>query len=240
MGAPVAPRIRLHGFGIAYGGAPLFDGLDFEAAGAGVTALLGASGVGKSTLLRAIAGLAPPGAGTAATEGGVSLMAQDDALLPWAGAIDNVAIGARLRGARPDRARAAALLASVGLPQLAGLPAAWSGGMKKRVALARLLYEDRPVALLDEPFAALDALTRGTIHALAARLLEGRLALLVTHDPLEALALADRIVVLGGSPARIALDETPPQRPYAALRDALDPGLRRLHARILLALGTSS
>lgn len=236
MGTHAPPAIRLSGLSLAYDGVLLFRDLDFETAGPGITVLLGPSGVGKSSLLRAIAGLTPTGSGTALVQGGISLMAQDDALLPWAGAAANVTIGARLRGERADPARAAALLKSVGLPAIEGPPDTWSGGMKKRVALARLLYEDRPIALLDEPFAALDALTRASIHALAARLLEGRTALLVTHDPLEALALADRIVVLSGSPARIALDETPPQRPYAALRDALDPAYRRLHARILAAL----
>ena len=239
MSAVVAPHIRLSGLTLAYDGAPLFDGLDFAASGAGLTALLGASGVGKSTLLRAIAGLVPPASGTAHISGAASLMAQDDALLPWADAIANVTIGDRLRGQRPDLARARTLLKSVGLGDIAGRPDTWSGGMKKRVALARLLYEDRPVALLDEPFAALDALTRDTIHALAARLLEGRLALLVTHDPLEAIALADRIIVLAGTPARITLDEEPPTRPPAARRDPLDPALRRLHARILSSLGAA-
>lgn len=236
MGLRADQSIRLSGVAITYGDAPLFDALDFTAEGAGLTAILGSSGVGKSTLLRAIAGLTPPTAGHAVTGGGVSLMAQDDALLPWAGALANITIGARLRGQAPDIPHAHKLLAAVGLPDLAGLPATWSGGMKKRVALARLLYEDRPIALLDEPFAALDALTRGHIHAFAARLLEGRLAILVTHDPLEALALADRIVVLAGAPARIALDEEPPMRPHAARRDPFDPALRRLHARILAAL----
>lgn len=236
MGARADLAIRLSGVAIAYGGGRLFDALDFTAEGAGLTAILGPSGVGKSTLLRTVAGLMSPVAGSAETGGATAMMAQDDALLPWAGAIANVTIGARLRGERPDTARARKLLAATGLDPSIGLPATWSGGMKKRVALARLLYEDRPIALLDEPFAALDALTRAHIHALAALLLEGRLALLVTHDPLEALALADRIVVLSGTPARITLDEEPPQRGHAALRDALDPALRRLHARILQAL----
>lgn len=236
MGASAAGSIRLSGLSIAFGGAPLFDALDFHAGGPGLTAMLGASGVGKSTLLRIVAGLGRPAAGSVVTEGAVSLMAQDDALLPWADATANVTIGARLRGERPDPARARTLLEAVGLPGLAGRPDEWSGGMRKRVALARLLCEDRPIALLDEPFAALDALTRAQIHALTARLLGGRLGLLVTHDPLEALGLADRIVVLAGAPARIALDVTPPARPRGALRDALDPALRDLHARTLGAL----
>lgn len=236
MVAAAATSIRLSGVRIAYDGAALFEGFDFEASGAGLTALLGASGVGKSTLLRAVAGLVRPEGGAIATDSSVSLMAQDDALLPWADALANVTIGARLRGEQADRTRARALLKAVGLPDISGRPDSWSGGMKKRVALARLLYEDRPIALLDEPFAALDALTRHGVHSLAARLLEGRLTVLVTHDPLEAMALADRIVVLTGSPARVALDEEPPQRPHGATRDALDPALRRLHAHILAAL----
>ncbi len=236
MGAFAAPALSLSGITVRYRGAALFDGLDFAASGAGLTALLGTSGVGKSTLLRIAAGLVAPQTGRVEAAAPISLMAQDDALAPWADAVANVTLGACLRGEAADPARARRLLNAVGLGDLPGLPATWSGGMRKRVALARLLYEDRPIALLDEPFSALDALTRADIHALAARLLEGRLALLVTHDPLEALALADRIVVLSGAPAKIALDEAPPLRAHAALRDALDPGLRRLHARILLAL----
>ena len=234
--SPAATRIDISHLGVSYDGTALFDGFGLTVAPGELLCLLGPSGAGKSTLLRAVAGLADIERGGVrfAGAGGVALMTQDDALLPWAKALDNVVLGARLRGERPDPARAAALLQAVGVDAAAGRPATLSGGMRKRVALARLLYEDRPVALLDEPFSALDAITRRSVQALTRRLLAGRTAILVTHDPFEALAMADRIVVLTGSPVRIALDAAPP--PAAELRDPADPALRPLYLAVLAAL----
>ena len=132
-------------------------------------------------------------------------MGQQDLLLPWLSAEANVALGARLRGARPDRARARHLLDAVGLAGAqAARPATLSGGMRQRVALARTLYEDRPVVLMDEPFSALDSLTRAQMQSLAARVLAGRTVLLVTHDPMEACRLADRVLVMSGFPATLS------------------------------------
>lgn len=164
--------------------------------------LLGASGVGKSTLLHSFAGTVSPDGLCAATDGHpltgrVALMTQSDLLLPWLCAADNVAFGARLRGERPDRSRAAALLKDVGLDDCAGRkPRTLSGGQRQRVALARTLYEDRPVVLLDEPFSALDIATRVRMQDLAVRLLSGRTVLHVTHDPGEAARLGEAIFVL--------------------------------------------
>src|SRR5690606_20731218 len=115
-----------------------------------------------------------------------------DQLLPWASALANVTIGARLRGARPDLDRARALLDAVGLLPLAGRrPDTLSTGQRQRVALARTLYEDRPIVVLDEPFSALDPVTRHAMQDLAAGLLAGRSVLMITHDPQEAMRLAD-------------------------------------------------
>ena len=129
-------------------------------------------------------------------------MQQADLLLPWASVIANVTIGARLRGERPDMARAAELIREVGL---AGLehrrPSELSGGQRQRVALARTLAEDRPVVLLDEPFSALDPRTRRQMQDLALRLLAGRTVVLVTHDPIEAARLGDEIVVMTATDA---------------------------------------
>ena len=234
--SPAATRIDISGLGLSYDGTALFDGFDLTVEPGELLCLLGPSGAGKSTLLRAVAGLGRAERGGVRFDGGcgVALMTQDDALLPWAKAIDNVVLGARLRGDRPDVQRAAALLRAAGVDAAAGRPATLSGGMRKRVALARLLYEDRPVALLDEPFSALDAITRRSVQALTRRLLAGRTAMLVTHDPFEALAMADRIVVLAGSPVRIALDAAPPRS--GALRDPADPALRPLYLAVLAAL----
>jgi putative hydroxymethylpyrimidine transport system ATP-binding protein len=150
-------------------------------------------------------------------------MAQQDLLLPWLSAIDNVLLGARLRGRRHDReliARAHALLAAVGLGDRAGSrPSDLSGGMRQRVALARTLMEDRPIVLMDEPFSGLDSITRLRMQDMAARLLAGRTVLLVTHDPLEALRLGHRVHLMAGEPANIGEALVPAGEPPRALDD---------------------
>ncbi|SLN36194.1 Thiamine import ATP-binding protein ThiQ [Pseudoruegeria aquimaris] len=205
-----APGIGFSGAASVEGTA-LFSGLTLAMAPGRWTCLLGASGVGKTTVLRLIAGLAAhvdfEGSITA-TDGQplqdrIAYMAQSDLLLPWLSLPENVAIGARLRGGRPDLARARDLLARVGLgDHLDKRPAALSGGQRQRVALARTLMEDRPVILLDEPFSALDARTRADMQDLAATQLAGRTVLLVTHDPGEAARLGEAIHVMAPGSAR--------------------------------------
>ena len=225
---------------LRYGGAFLFRDLDFVLGGGVWTCLLGPSGVGKSSLLRVIAGLAPLDEGEVVCTDGRPLagrlawMSQRDDLLPWLSVLDNVTLGARLRGERPDRAKALHLLARVGLvPQKDQLPATLSGGQRQRAALARTLMEDRPVVLMDEPFSALDAITRARLQVLAAGLLAGRTVLLVTHDPLEALRLGHRIQVMTGHPARIADTALPPGAPP---RDLHDPALLSRQGDLLAQL----
>jgi putative hydroxymethylpyrimidine transport system ATP-binding protein len=212
--------------GLSLGGAPVLGACAVEVPAGRTTALLGPSGAGKSTLLRLAAGLlAVPGAVVpedgAPLAGRIAWMAQQDLLVPWRDALGNVTIGAHLRGVRADEARARALLEQVGLSPADSqkTPAQLSGGMRQRVALARTLMEDRPVVLMDEPFAAVDAPTRHRLQDLAARLLAGRTVLLVTHDPLEALRLADRILVLSGRPAVPAEVAPPEGAPPRAARD---------------------
>ena len=182
----------------------LFDA-DIQLPGGQWTCLLGRSGVGKSTILRLILDLETGGrfAGHitatdgAALAGRISYMAQSDLLLPWLSVLENVCIGARLRGEAPDAARAADLLARVGLADhLGSKPNTLSGGMRQRAALARTLFEDRPIVFLDEPFSALDAGTRADMQDLAAEVLHGRTVLLVTHDPSEATRLGHRIIIM--------------------------------------------
>jgi putative hydroxymethylpyrimidine transport system ATP-binding protein len=228
----VSPGFRIHlPEGVALGGRPVLGPLDLRVGGGGVTALLGPSGSGKSTLLRLVAGLMalPAGAALSAEDGGalagrIAWMGQQDLLVPWRDALGNAVLGAHLRGQAPDLARARALLAEVGLApaDAAKMPAQLSGGMRQRVALARTLMEDRPVVLMDEPFSAVDAPTRHRLQDLAARLLRGRTVLLVTHDPLEALRLADRILVLTGNPA---VPVELPSPSGDAPRPARDPAL---------------
>ncbi len=200
---------------VAYDGVALFEDLHLTLPARQWTCLLGESGVGKSTLVRLIAGLLPPDSDVTVScddglplPGRVAYMAQQDLLLPWANVLDNVTLGARLREGRANKEtqeRARALLARVGLTESArALPATLSGGMRQRAALVRTLMENRPVVVMDEPFSALDAITRVRLQELAADLLRERTVLLVTHDPLEALRLGDRIHVLIGRPARLA------------------------------------
>jgi putative hydroxymethylpyrimidine transport system ATP-binding protein len=208
----VAPTIRICGLTLGFnGGSTIFDGLDLEIAAGKTTAILGPSGCGKSTLLRLISGaggfchtgtieFSPP------SSSGVAWMSQDDLLLPWLTLQDNILLGYRLRGEinEANRRQAAELISRAGLAGCeAVLPAALSGGMRQRGALLRTLMEGRPVLLMDEPFSALDALTRIKLQNLAAEMTRGTTVALVTHDGAEALRMADRIFILEGLPARI-------------------------------------
>lgn len=224
-------------------GAPLFPEIDLTLEAGTWTCLLGPSGVGKSTVLRLIAGLetgalfrgeiaagggreprpakavsGPTGDRDGALSGRIAYMAQSDLLFPWLSVLDNVVLGARLRGERPELDRARAMVERVGLAaHILKKPAALSGGERQRVALARTLMEDRPLILLDEPFSALDARTRAEMQALAWELLAGRTVLLVTHDPAEAARMGHRIAVLtaGG----LTWAEAPATPPIRAVDD---------------------
>ena len=198
------PGVRFEGRA-RIGGAPLFGPLTLDLPAAKWTCLLGPSGVGKTTILRLIAGLESgvtfEGRITADDSqpltGRVALMAQDDLLLPWLDVPGNVTLGARLRGESPDHQRARTVLQEMGLtPHRHKRPHQLSGGQRQRVALARTLMEDRTVLLLDEPFSALDARTRAQMQDLAAQTLRGRTVLIVTHDPAEAARLGEQIVIL--------------------------------------------
>lgn len=183
----------------AIDGTPIFSQLDLVLTPHSWTCLLGASGVGKSTVLRLFAGLAEGITfnGSLSNPARVAMMAQQDLLMPWLSVMDNVLLGARLRGERADKPRARDRLEQVGLADHADkLPAALSGGQRQRVALARTLMEDRAVVLLDEPFSALDSLTRAQMQELTAELLAGRTVLLVTHDPNEAARLGQAILIM--------------------------------------------
>ncbi len=228
------PSLSLHGARIAFGDRVVASDLTLEFPAGRTTCLLGRSGVGKTSLLRWLAGLLP---GTVRAQA-VAYMAQSDLLLPWLSVLDNVLLGYRLRGdgaaLRAAEPRARALLAEVGLgDRLGDRPDVLSGGMRQRAALARTLCEDRPVVLMDEPFAHLDAVTRLELQDLAARLLAGRTAVLVTHDPLEALRVGHQIRVLSGSPFTVGPFLEPPG---AVPRDPADPALLALQARLIAEL----
>ncbi len=196
---------------LAFGNAVLFNEIELALPAGEWTCLLGPSGVGKTTLLRLIADLVPDVENIAimcsdgqSIIGRTAYMAQQDLLMPWLNVIENVLLGAKLRGENANRSRALDLLERVGLSEnVKDFPAQLSGGMRQRAALARTLMEDRPIVLMDEPFSSLDAISRIRMQDMAAELLEGRTVLLVTHDPMEALRLGDRIHVLSGRPVSI-------------------------------------
>ena len=222
-----APAVTLAVARIAFPELLLAD-LRLTLAAGEITCLLGPSGCGKTTLLRALAGLLPAGGAHSFTvtpdpAPPVSYMAQQDGLLPWASVLDNVLFAPRLRQRRvtPEQhARAVQIIANLGIgAMMAARPAALSGGQRQRVALARTLIAERPVVLMDEPFAALDFPTRWRLQALAAAHLRGRTVLLVTHDPLEALRLGHHLVVLEGQP----LEGDPLERQTGTLPPRLVP-----------------
>lgn len=239
---PLSVDLSAARFGFA--GNVLFDGLDVTLAGGRWTCLLGPSGVGKSTLLRLILGLETAAEGRVTCsdgrplDGRAAYMDQRDLLFPWLDVLGNVTLGWRLRGGGPEDGRALELLDGVGLAANAGdRPALLSGGMRQRTALARTLMEDRPIVLMDEPFSALDAITRVRLQDMAARLLSGRTVLLVTHDSLEALRLGHRIHVMAGLPARLSPAMEPAGAPP---RRVDDPEILGLQGDLLGRLGEAA
>ena len=176
--------------------------------------LVGASGCGKSTLLNLVAALDEPSAGSVDVDGRTGLMFQEAALFPWLTVTGNVELALRLRpgqklGRRARRARAEALLKSVHLDGFADKrPHELSGGMRQRVAIARAFAQDADVLLMDEPFGALDAMTRDLLHDELERLWIDRsfTVLFVTHNVREAARLADRIVLLSSRPGRVVAE----------------------------------
>ena len=251
------PAITIEGLSVAFrtpsGTLTALDGLSGSVAPGEMVAVIGPNGCGKSTLLRAIAGLLAPSAGRIglgpdgspphAGDSRVGLVFQQPRLLGWRSAIDNVALPLELSGTPRAERYPAALraLAQVGLADdsvSALRPRELSGGMQQRVALARSLVTDPPVLLLDEPFSALDALTRDAfdIQLEALWLARRRTVVLVTHSVGEAIGLADRIWVLTPRPGRVAADiRVPLARPRPSGLGG-DPGRAAVEAQVRQAL----
>jgi NitT/TauT family transport system ATP-binding protein len=245
--APVQEPLSFENVTRRYGALTVLDGIDLRLRQDEVTAVVGPSGSGKSTLLELVAGLQEPDGGTvrvngatsaAERRGACSFMPQRDLLLPWRDALGNAALALECQDLPRGEARRRAepLFERFGLAEFErARPAELSGGMRQRVAFLRTLLPGRPLLLLDEPFGALDAITRADLQEWLAGMLEAepRTVLLVTHDVEEAVFLADRVVVLSPRPGRVIAEyEVPLPRP----RTVTDPELAALRREALEAL----
>ncbi|MFL5840707.1 MAG: ABC transporter ATP-binding protein [Thermoleophilaceae bacterium] len=237
-----AKAAELHGVVRRFGDVVALDGLSLSVAAGEIVALVGPSGCGKSTLLELLAGLQEPDEGTVAAEPG-AYMPQRDLLLPWRSALANAALALECAGMRKRdaRRRALPLFERFGLGGFEeSRPAELSGGMRQRVALARTFLSGRPLLLLDEPFASLDQITRGSLQEWLAEALrdEPRTVVLVTHDVQEALYLADRVAVLSPRPGRVVEEiAVPIERPRPRRATVTSREFAALEERALEALG---
>jgi ABC-type nitrate/sulfonate/bicarbonate transport system ATPase subunit len=246
-GAPIRASDVAHSFGELRA----IERIDLEAEPGEVVGIVGPSGCGKTTFLELVAGLRPADRGEIRVAGHreperrlerCAYMPQRDLLLPWLSALDNAALALRIAGvSRADaRARAGSHFERLGLSGFEqSRPGELSGGMRQRVAFLRTLMAGRPVLLLDEPFASLDAITRAEMQTWLAGVLgpDRHTVLLVTHDVEEALYLSDRVLVLSPRPARVGdrIDNPAPRSPDRAAA-VTSPGFAELKQRALRSL----
>ncbi|SRR5579883_317593 len=244
------PAIHIKNAFLAYGEKIIFSDLQLDLPAGQWIGLLGPSGVGKSSLLRMIAGLTTTqeishseiyASNHLPVNQQIAYMAQTDLLLPWLTVLENAVLKLKL-GSHKQRQeeinRASALLEKVGLTNALHLyPQQLSGGMRQRVALVRTLMENKPVILMDEPFSALDAITRYKLQALAADLLRDKTVLFITHDPMEALRLAHVIYVMQGSPAVV---KSVAMLSSGTPRELTEPQLVELQALLFRELAAAS
>ena len=228
----MSARIVLEDVEKAFGDRVVLDGLSLTVEPGELVALVGPSGCGKTTILNAVAGLEPIDGGTLeVSDARLGVVFQQPRLLDWISARENVALAARAAGRGTDAVDA--LLEAVGLADHAdAFPSALSGGQRQRVAVARAFVVEPDVVLLDEPFSALDELTARRLRLLLQELWidRPRTGLLVTHNPLEAALLADRVLVLDRAPARIIQEH---HVEAARPRSPEDEALFALHREIV-------
>jgi ABC-type nitrate/sulfonate/bicarbonate transport system ATPase subunit len=243
------PKLALDGVRLAFGALPVLDGVSFDVAPGEFVSVVGPSGCGKSTLFNVVAGLVAPDGGRVLVDGAdatgrtdpFAYMPQQDLLFPWRTVLDNTALGLEVAGVprAEARRRAGELFEPFGLAGFErARPAELSGGMRQRAALLRTVVQDRAVLLLDEPFGALDSLTRSDMQGWLDRV-RGRFGwtvLLITHDVREAVRLSDRVVVLSPRPAVVRrIVPVPLARPRPA--DAVtDPAFAAVEAELTAAL----
>lgn len=252
MHSPAAPRLQVsdlsHAFVSAEGDVtPIFERLDFSVGSGEIVSIVGRSGAGKSTLFNLISGLLTPQSGRVSvgrradgSDGRIAYMLQKDLLLPWRTILQNAVLGIELyrKVTRDDLERARTMLARYGLASVAdAYPHSLSGGMRQRVALTRTLLVEPTLVLLDEPFSALDYETRLALEddVMALREQNGTSVVLVTHDIEEAIAVSDRVILLGGRPARIEDDidvQLATSGPRTAISAREAPEFRMFHSRV--------
>ncbi len=214
------PILQLQNVARRFGALEVFADLNLEIARGEFVAVVGPSGCGKTTLLNLLSGHDAPSSGTVRRDGKTRMVFQSDGLLPWMSAAENIELGLRhIKSQQQRQNQIAELLALVGIADFGeNFPHQLSGGMRQRVEIARALAGETDVLLLDEPFSALDYLTRLRLRSEFARLLQERprTVIFVTHDIEEAAQMADRILVLSARPARICCEVSiPTPRPRA-------------------------
>ena len=237
--------LKIENASLIYKHTPVFAEVNLQLPPNQWIALLGSSGIGKTSLLKMIAGLLERQKDTEIEFTSnilphhIAYIPQQDSLLPWLNALDNTLLKLRIRhhsrkAMYEEKIKAKRWLTELGLADAYALyPHQLSGGMKQRVALARTLMEDRPLILMDEPFSSLDTMTRYRLHNISVTALRGKTVLFITHDPLEALRLADVIYIMAGHPARLhKVFELQTDCP----RDLRQPELMKVHDELLSLL----
>lgn len=219
------PILQLQNVARRFGALEVFADLNLEVARGEFVAVVGPSGCGKTTLLNLLAGHDAPSSGVVGRDGKTRMVFQSDGLLPWMSAAENIELGLRhIQSPQQRQTQIAELLALVGIADFGeNFPHQLSGGMRQRVEIARALAGETDILLLDEPFSALDYLTRLRLRSEFARLLKERprTVIFVTHDIEEAAQMADRILVLSARPARICCEVSIPTSRPRAVTDAV-------------------